>query len=245
MKILFSSLVAILLFATVNAKELPSRERQKGASQTGFEIPDTIDIGQAYEGERKEFSIPIKNVSNEKKTIDRVFYTCTCFDKVDDAPVNVSPNSESMFKVIFNSYKLKGKVGKTIWVKSGDELFKITVKAVVVKKDGPVLYLHKTAFKVDKGLIEKSKTGYTLMIRLSNTGKQPLTIEGTTCVVKVESPDEIKVILKKRQLEPDDGETVKIVLEPSVDVGTHVIIFRCKEKKEARLTIEITPPSTP
>lgn len=267
MRICLTSLFTILFFTTVNAKGLPSRER-RDASQTGIDIPEVIDLGRLYEapkpegqktasshnsiavqsdlknendlidsiyeGERKEFSIPIKNVSNNKKTIDRVFYTCTCFEKVDETPVDVKPKSETKFKVVFNSYKLKGRVGKTIWVKSGDALFKVTVKADVIKKDGPLPYFHKTSFEVDKAIIEKSHNGYTLMTRLTNTGGKPLKIESVSC------PDVIKVILKERELKPDEGASARIVLNSRIKAGTYEIAFLFADRIRAVLVVRVT-----
>lgn len=97
--------------------------------------PDTIDLGVVSEGESKEFSVPLKNVTKTKIVVDRVFHTCDCFKSMDKAPVQVPPEASVKFRFKLDASKLKGgKNSKTIWVKSGGDLFKVVVKMDVREK---------------------------------------------------------------------------------------------------------------
>ena len=106
----------------------------------GVEIPENVEVGDCFEGERKRFSISIRNTTAEAKSIDRVFFTCgSCFENddsgesgtpsLDSFPIAVKPLQTLEFRAVFNSYKLAGKASKAIWVYAEDTILSGSTEA--------------------------------------------------------------------------------------------------------------------
>lgn len=99
-----------------------------------LDVPKVVDIGTCAKKKNKEFSIPIKNNTDKSIEVERVFYTCSCFEKIDKAPLTLKTGVTRKFKVRFLSEGLKEQIKKTVWVKSDGELDKVVVKVNVIEK---------------------------------------------------------------------------------------------------------------
>lgn len=164
-----------------------------------------ISFGTFYQtGEKVRQMITVKNIGNEKITINHVGTSCGCTAAVlSDSSLN--PGEQTAIKIEFNPTGYLGNVTKYIYISNSDSKNQL----ITVKMSGYVAYaLQPTPDFVTFHTMKPGISDST-SITLNNTSDE------TIQITNVETPDsEMTYRLDKDELKPGEFTDLHLYLEP-------------------------------